>query len=108
MSGATLLKSRIRKGDKVVVVAGSCKGESGVVDRVDLEKARVYVGGVNVKKRHQKPTGGDTGGIVDKVMPLHISNVAFVDPKTSKPTRLGFKIEGDKKVRIAKKSGQTV
>ncbi|MFK7872674.1 MAG: 50S ribosomal protein L24 [Oligoflexales bacterium] len=101
-------KTRIRKGDKVVVVAGSCKGESGTVDRVDFEKSRVFVGGVNVRKRHQKPTGGQTGGIVDKVMSIHISNVAFADPKSGKPTRLGFRVEDDKKVRFAKASGQTV
>jgi large subunit ribosomal protein L24 len=99
-------KFKIKKGDEVIVIAGRNKGTSGKVDRLDYKKDRVFLEGINIYKRHQKPGGANQeGGIIDKVMPLAISNVALKDPKTGKPTRVGYRIEGDRKVRFAKKSG---
>lgn len=99
------IKSKLRKGDEVVVIAGSFKGESGKIDRFDKKLNRVFVGGVNLRKRHVKPGGSNPdGGIIDKCMSLHLSNVAIRDPKTKKPSRIGFKIEDGKKSRISKSS----
>ena len=96
---------RVKKGDEVMVIAGKSKGQTGKIDRVDLKKDRVYIAGVNTYKKHQKPGGNSEGGIVDKAMSIHVSNVALVDPKSKKPTRVGYKIEGEKKIRFAKNSG---
>ena len=102
------VKCKLKKGDEVVVLTGKSKGEKGKVDRVDKKKGRIYVGGVNISKRHTKPSGAQEGGIVDKVMSLHVSNVALVDPKSGKATKIGYKMENDKKVRFAKDSGRTL
>lgn len=100
---------KIKKGDNIIVIAGKDKGVSGKVLRAFPSKDQVLIEGVNVKKRHQRPTRQNQHGqIVEKSLPIHISNVAIVDPKTSKPTRVGYKNEGDKKVRIAKKSGSVI
>ena len=100
------VKFKLRKGDEVIVIAGKNKGRIGKIDRVDTKRARVFVGGVNIAKRHTKPSmANQEGGIVDKVMSLDVSNVMLVDPKTRKPTRIGYKMEDGKKVRIAKGSG---
>jgi len=100
------VKCRLKKGDEVVVLSGRCAGQKGKIDRIDRKHDAVYVSGVNLVKRHVKPSVADQeGGIVEKVAPLHISKVALLDPKTKKPTRVGFKVEGDKKVRFAKDSG---
>jgi len=102
-------KFKIRKGDRVVVVTGRNKGKTGEVLRVLRDKDRVLVQGVNMIKRHTAPSQVSPGGIVEKEAPLHISNVAHIDPKTSEPTRVGFKvIEGDRKVRFAKRSGEVI
>lgn len=102
-------KFKIRKGDRVVVVTGRNKGRSGEVLRVLRDKDRVLVQGVNMIKRHTAPSQASPGGIMEKEAPLHISNVAHIDPKTSEPTRVGFKvIEGDRKVRFAKRSGEVI
>jgi large subunit ribosomal protein L24 len=99
-------KCRLKKGDEVIVLAGKCRGDTGKIDRIDRKKDRIYIAGVNIYKRHTRPSmSNQTGGIIDKVMPLHVSNVALLDPKKKKPTRVGYKIEGDKKVRFAKLSG---
>ncbi|MEZ4741119.1 MAG: 50S ribosomal protein L24 [Bdellovibrionota bacterium] len=98
-------KSKLKKGDEVVVLTGRSKGMTGVIDSVDLKKDRIFIGGVNLYKKHQKPDMSSESGIVDKVMPLHISNVSLVDPKTKKATRVGYKVEAGKKVRFAKASG---
>lgn len=101
--------SKIKKGDKVVVIAGRDRGKVGEVKRVLLAESRVIVDGVNVVKRHTKQSATQTGGIIEKEAPIHVSNVAHVDPKTKKPTRIGFKvIEGGRKVRIAKRSGEEI
>ena len=97
---------RIRTGDEVMVIAGRDKREKGKVDKIDFKNSKVYVSGVNVYKRHTKPGGAtEEGGIIDKVLPLDISNVMLVDPKNGKPTRVGYKVEDGKKVRFAKSSG---
>ena len=102
-------KFKIKKGDKVVVTTGRDKGKSGEVTRVLREKNRVLVQGVNLVKRHTKPTQGSQGGIVEKEASLHISNVAHVDPKTDKPTRVGYRqLDDGRKVRFAKGSGEVI
>lgn len=101
-------KLKIRKGDKVQVVTGRDKGKQGEVTKVLPSEHKVVVSGVNVAKRHTRPTQFAAGGIIEKELPIDISNVAHLDPKDGKPTRVGFKIEGDKKVRVAKRSGQSI
>lgn len=102
-------KLKIKKGDNVVVITGRDKGKSGTVLRVDPKESRVLVQGVNVVKRHNRPSAGQTGGIIEKELSIHLSNVALVDPKTSKPTRVGFKVmEGGRKVRVARRSGEVI
>ena len=97
---------KLRKGDEVVVIAGKDVGKKGVISRV-VHPDRVIVDGVNVAKKHQKATKATMqGGIFDKEMPIHVSNVAIVDPKTGGPSRVGYRFD-DKgnKVRISRKSG---
>ncbi len=102
-------KFKIRKGDRVVVITGRNKGKTGEVLKVLRDEDRVLVQGVNMIKRHTAPSQVSPGGIMEKEAPLHISNVAHIDPKTSEPTRVGFKvIEGDRKVRFAKRSGEVI
>ncbi len=96
---------KIKKGDEVVVISGKYKGVKGQVLEARPSESRVVVAGVNRHKWHVKPTQNQPGHIVDREAPIHVSNVALVDPKTKKPTRVGYKIENDKKVRVAKKSG---
>lgn len=105
----TATKMKIKKGDKVIVTTGKDKGKKGEVLKTMPSKARVIVQGVNVVKKHQKPTQLSAGGIVEKELSIHVSNVALADPKTDKPTRVGYKVlKGDKKVRVAKASGETI
>jgi large subunit ribosomal protein L24 len=102
-------KFKIKKGDKVVVITGRDKGKSGEVLRVLRDADRVLVQGVNMIKRHTRPAAGQTGGIVEKEAAIHISNVAHIDPKSSKPTRVGYKVLGDgRKVRFARRSGEVL
>jgi large subunit ribosomal protein L24 len=102
------MAAKIKKGDRVVVLAGRDKGRQGEVTRVWPKEERLLVQGLNLVKRHTKPTQADPqGGIKTKEAPLHVSNVAFVD-SNGKPTRVGFKVEGDKKVRIAKTTGEAI
>ena len=103
------MAAKIKKGDRVVVLTGKDKGRQGQVLQVLPKDNRVLVAGVNMVKRHTRPTQGDPqGGIKNKEATLHISNVAYIDPKSGEPTRVGFKIDGDKKVRVAKKSGEVI
>ena len=103
------MAAKIKKGDRVVVLTGKDKGRSGQVLQVLPKENRVLVSGVNMVKRHTKPSQGDPqGGIKNKEATLHISNVAYVDPKSGEATRVGFKMDGDKKVRVAKKSGEVI
>jgi large subunit ribosomal protein L24 len=100
------MAAKIRKGDKVVVMAGRDKGKSGEVLEVRPTEGRAIVRGVNMVKRHQRQTAQQTGGIISKEATIDLSNVAIADPKDGKPTRVGFKILADgKKVRVAKRSG---
>ena len=102
-------KLKVKKGDNVVVISGRDKGRSGEVLKVFPEDRRLIVQGVHMARRHQKPRMGDPGGIVDKEATIHISNVAHVDPRTGKPTRIGYKIlDGGKKVRVARRSGEVI
>lgn len=101
-------KLKIKKGDKVTVIAGAYKGKEGSVLEVHAEKNRVVVEGVNVMKKHTKPTNDNPGGINEITAPIHVSNVALVDPRSGEPTRVGRRKEGEKWVRFAKKSGETI
>ena len=103
------MAAKIKKGDRVVVLAGKDKGRQGSVLRVLPKEERVVVEGLNMVQRHTRPTQADPqGGIKNKEAPLHVSNVALVDPKSGGPTKVGFRIEGGKKVRFAKKSGEVI
>ena len=102
-------KFKIKKGDKAVAIAGKDRGKTGEVLRVLRKDDRLLVQGVNMVRRHQRPSQQSPGGIIDKEASIHISNVAHVDPKTDLPTRVGYKtIEGDRKVRYAKRSGEMI
>ena len=101
-------KLKIKKGDKVVVIAGRDKGKQGEVLSVSPSDNRAVVGGVNLVKRHTKQTANQEGGIISKSLPIHISNLAIRDPKDGKPTRVGYKMVGEKKVRFAKRSGEQI
>ena len=102
------MSAKIKKGDRVVLLAGKDKGRQGAVLKVMPKENRVVVEGLNMVQRHTKPTQGDPqGGIKHKEAALHVSNVAIVDSK-GKPTRVGFQIEGDKKVRVAKTTGEVI
>ena len=103
------VKLKIRKGDRVVVIAGRSKGKTGEVLKVVPKENRAVVQGVNMVKRHTRPTQMTGGGIVEKEGTIHISNLAHVDPKSGQPTRVGFKILADgRKVRFAKRSGEMI
>ena len=99
------MAAKIKKGDTVIVIAGRDKGRTGEVIEMRREDGRVLVRGVNMVKRHQRQTAAQEGGIVSKEASIHLSNVALADPKDGKPTRVGFKVVGNKKVRFAKRSG---
>ncbi len=102
-------KMRVRRGDNVVVISGRDKGKTGEVLRVDRERNRILVQGVNMVKRHQRPTQTSPGGINDFEAMIHASNVALVDPKSDKPTRVGFKtLDDGRKVRVAMRSGEVI
>ncbi len=97
----------VKKGDKVQVITGKDKGKQGVILVAFPKQNRVIVEGVNTVKKHSKPSQlNPQGGIITKEAPIHVSNVMILDPKTGEPTRVGFKVEDGKKVRIAKKSGE--
>ncbi|MGE0754800.1 MAG: 50S ribosomal protein L24 [Alphaproteobacteria bacterium] len=102
-------KLKLKKGDEVLVIAGKDKGKKGSIIKVITDERRVIVGGVNKVKHHQKPSRTGAGGIVEKELPLHISNVQLVDPKSGKATRVGYKtLEDGSKVRFAKDSGEVI
>ena len=108
-------RMRIRKEDQVKVISGKDRGKTGRVLRTDPERQRVYVEGMNVQKRHQRPrTLRDTqrareaGGVIETEGPIHVSNVQLLDPKSGSPTRVGVKREGGRRVRVAKRSGTDV
>lgn len=99
----------IKKGDKVIVISGADKGKTGVVQRAYPKLEKVVVEGINVKKKHRKPTQQNPeGAILDIYAPIHVSNLSLIDPKTKKATRVGIKEVKGKKVRYAKKSGELI
>ena len=109
------MAAKIRSDDEVVVISGKDRGKSGRVLRVDPKKQRVYVEGLNIVKRHQRPQqvrgaqrAETVGGVVEKEGPIHISNVMLIDPKDKKRTRVGITREGGQRMRVAKRSGTTL
>ena len=102
------MAAKIKKGDKVIVLAGKYRGVEGEVLTVMPQAERVIVRGVNVIKKHQKQTQTEQGGIISKEASIHVSNVALKDPSSGKATRVGFKVEDGKKVRVAKASGEVI
>lgn len=99
----------VKKGDKVMVISGKDKGKTGVILKAIPKKQRVIVEGVNIVKKHSKPSQlNPQGGIINIEAPIHVSNVMPIDPKTGEPTRVGYKMIDGKKVRIAKKSGEVL
>ncbi len=102
------MAAKLKKGDKVVVVAGKDKGKRGEILSVLPSEGRAVVQGINLVKRHQRPTQTSAGGINTKEAPIQLSNLMIEDPKDGAPTRVGFKVEDGKKVRFAKKSGEVI
>jgi large subunit ribosomal protein L24 len=104
-----MIKLKIKKGDNVVVISGRDKGKTGEVLRVFPAEARAVVQGVNIARRHTKPRMGEPGGILEKELPIHISNLAHIDPQSGRPTRVGYKfLEDGRKVRVARRSGEVI
>ncbi|BAV94819.1 50S ribosomal protein L24 [Ichthyobacterium seriolicida] len=102
-------KIKIKKGDTVEVISGSSKGKRGVVKSVLYGKDRVVVDNVNLVSKHLKPTSNNPQGKIDKLeSPIHISNVSLLDPKSDKPTRVGYRFDGENKIRYSKKSGEAI
>jgi large subunit ribosomal protein L24 len=106
------MPARIKSDDEVVVISGKDRGKRGKVLRVDPAKNRVYVEGLNMIKRHQRPQqvagaqrAEQVGGVIEKEGPIHLSNVMLIDPKDGKPTRVGIEIEDGKRLRVSKRSG---
>ena len=106
------MPARIRKGDQVMVISGKDRGKRGKVLRVDPARSRLYVEGLNIIKRHQRPQqvagaqrAEQVGGVIEKEGPIHMSNVMLLDPKDGKPTRIGIEVEDGKRYRIARRSG---
>ena len=99
---------KIKKGDQVIVTTGRDKGKHGEVLRAMPKTNKVIVQGVNMVKRHTRPSQTNAGGIISKEAPIDVSNVALIDPETGKPTRVGFKVVDGEKVRVAKKSGKVI
>ena len=103
------MAAKIKKGDKVVVLAGRDKGRTGEVIQVMPKDEKALVRGVNIVKRHQRQSANQEGGIISKEAPIHLSNIAVADPKDGKPTRVGFEVlEDGRKVRVAKRSGERI
>ncbi|ABE05132.1 50S ribosomal protein L24 [Rickettsia bellii] len=104
-----MIKLKVKKGDEVIVITGKYKGKKGKILKVFPEQNKIVVSGINLVKKHTKPTKVSEGGIITKELPIDISNVAHVDPKTGNPTKVAFKfLEDGSKVRIAKKSGEII
>jgi large subunit ribosomal protein L24 len=102
------MAAKLRKGDKVIVLAGKDKGKEGTITSVDPKAGKAVVEGINMAIRHTRQTQNAQGGRLPKALPIDLSNIALVDPKEGGATRVGFRMEGDKKVRFAKKSGEVI
>ncbi|CAM4080149.1 MULTISPECIES: 50S ribosomal protein L24 [Mesobacillus] len=99
----------VKKGDKVMVISGKDKGKTGIILEAYPKQSRVLVEGINIVKKHAKPSQvNPQGGILNQEAPIHVSNVMPVDPKSGKPTRVGYTVENGKKVRVAKQSGEVL
>jgi large subunit ribosomal protein L24 len=104
-----MAKLKVKKGDNVVVISGRDKGKRGEVLRVFPTENRLIVQGVHVARRHTKQSLGQPGGIVDKELTIHVSNVAHIDPQSNKPTRVGYRnLDDGRKVRVARRSGEVL
>jgi len=103
------MAAKIKKGDKVIVLTGRDKGKNGEVLKIITETNKALVSGINQVKKHTKPSAAGNGGIITKEAPIHLSNIALLDPKSGKATRVGFKVEKDgTKTRVAKRSGESL
>jgi large subunit ribosomal protein L24 len=109
------MSARIKTDDEVIVIGGKDRGKKGKVLRVEPKKDRVYVEGLNIVKRHQRPRqvagaqrAEQVGGVIEKEGPIHISNVMLLDPKDGKPTRIGIEVQDGKRLRIARRSGTRI
>ena len=102
------MAAKLKKGDKVVVIAGRDKGTEGEIEKVIPSEGRAVVSGVKTVVRHTRQSQSSQGGRIPKSMPIDLSNIALVDPKEGGATRVGFRMEDGKKVRFAKKSGETI
>lgn len=101
-------KTKLKKGDKVVVLTGKDRGRRGEIVKMLPRKGKALVQGINMVKRHNRASASGPGGIENKEAPIALSNIAIEDPKDGSPTRIGYRLEGDKKVRFAKKSGEVI
>ena len=102
------MAAKLKSGDKVIVLTGKDKGKEGTITSINPQSGKAVVEGINIAVRHQRQTQASQGGRVPQAMPIELSNLAMVDPKEGGATRVGFKMEGDKKVRFAKKSGALI
>ena len=109
------MPARIKRDDEVIVIGGKDRGKRGKVLRVDPKNDRIYVEGLNIVKRHQRPRqvagaqrAEQVGGVIEKEGPIHVSNVMLVDPKEGKPTRVGYEVHEGKRFRVAKRSGTRI
>ena len=102
------LKYKIKKGDEVIVLTGKDKGKKGKIIKMIPALSKAIVSEINKVKKHKKPDNNDAGGIIENEMPIHISNLALFDPDLNKAAKIGFKIEGNKKIRINKLSGKEI
>ena len=102
------MSAKIKKGDNVIVLSGKDKGKTGKIIKMVPKKMKAVVSEINKVKKNQKPDNNQPGGIVDKEMPIHISNLSFYDPKLKKGTRIGYKLDNNKKARIDKSSGKEI
>ena len=102
------IKFKLRKGDEVIVLAGKDKGKTGKIVKMFPKQMKAIVSDINKVKKNQKPDNNQPGGIIDKEMPLHISNLSFYDPEIKKGVKIGFKINDKKKVRFNKKSNKEI
>ena len=103
-----ILKFKLKKGDEVVVLTGKDKGKRGKIIKMLPSSSKAIVSEINKVKKHKKPDNNDAGGIIEKEMPIHISNLSYFDSSTNKATKIGFKIEKEKKIRINKSSGKEI
>jgi len=102
------MAAKLKKGDKVIVLTGKDKGKQGEITVINPKSGKAKVAGINMAIRHTKQSQATQGGRIPQEMAIQISNLAMVDPKEGGPTRVGFRMEGDKKVRFAKKSGEVI